>query len=41
MQVQYLEQEGVDKIYNSSKKRYGSPRITIELRQQGMRVSRP
>jgi transposase InsO family protein len=31
----------IHKIYNSSKKRYGSPRITSELRELGIRVSRP
>jgi putative transposase len=31
----------IHKIYNSSKKRYGSPRITVELREQGIQVSRP
>lgn len=31
----------IHKIYNSSKKRYGSPRITSELREQGIQVSRP
>ena len=31
----------IHKIYDSSKKRYGSPRITSELREQGIHVSRP
>ena len=31
----------IHKIYDESKKRYGSPRIASELREQGMRVSRP
>jgi transposase InsO family protein len=31
----------IHKIYDNSKKRYGSPRITSELREQGIQVSRP
>ncbi len=31
----------IDRIYNDSKKRYGSPRIASELREQGLSVSRP
>ena len=31
----------IRKIYNSSEKRYGSPRITSELREIGIQVSRP
>jgi transposase InsO family protein len=31
----------IHKVYDSSKKRYGSPRITCELRELGMQVSRP
>ncbi len=31
----------IDRVYNNSKKRYGSPRIASELREQGISVSRP
>jgi transposase InsO family protein len=31
----------IHKIYDDSKKRYGSPRITSELREQGIQASRP
>jgi transposase InsO family protein len=31
----------IDKIYKKSKCRYGSPRITVELQEHGIRVSRP
>lgn len=31
----------IHQVYDNSKKRYGSPRITSELRDQGIRVSRP
>jgi len=31
----------IHKVYDNSKKRYGSPRITCELRELGMQVSRP
>jgi putative transposase len=31
----------IDRIYNESKKRYGSPRIASELRELGIQVSRP
>jgi putative transposase len=31
----------IHKVYDNSKKRYGSPRITSELREQGIQVSRP
>jgi transposase InsO family protein len=31
----------IHKVYNNSKKRYGSPRITSELRELGIQVSRP
>jgi len=37
---QYLTQE-IKKEYDKSKKRYGSPRITIELKKQGIKVSQP
>ncbi len=31
----------IDRVYNESKKRYGSPRIASELRELGIRASRP
>ena len=31
----------IHRIYEDSKKRYGSPRITSELKEQGLSVSRP
>jgi hypothetical protein len=31
----------IHKVYNNSKKRYGSPRITSELKELGIQVSRP
>ena len=31
----------IDRVYNDSKKRYGSPRIASELREQGISVSPP
>ncbi len=31
----------INRVYNDSKRRYGSPRIASELREQGISVSRP
>ncbi|WP_299760445.1 IS3 family transposase, partial [uncultured Pontibacter sp.] len=33
--------EQITEVYRQSKCRYGSPRISFELREQGIRVSRP
>jgi putative transposase len=33
--------EQIAQVYQASKKRYGSPKITIELRLKGIKVSRP
>ncbi len=40
LEYQKLKEE-VQMIYHSSNKRYGSPKITIELVEQGWKVSRP
>ena len=37
---EYITQK-IRKIYHDSKRTYGSPRITLALRRQGIRVSRP
>ncbi|MEQ9404341.1 MAG: hypothetical protein RIM99_12180 [Cyclobacteriaceae bacterium] len=38
LEYQKLKEE-VQMIYHSSNKRYGTPKITIELAEQGWRVS--